>query len=629
MAKGFTHQCTSSPRRKQRKGRDNHDHLHNCVWLVRSENRTASHTLPHQLHPSGSSSGTAFMLRFLERSWLLTCHHVVSSALHIWVSLSRQGLSNAQPARLVAACPLLDLALLEFLDPTYVDEAAYLSPWTAQVGENTLAGPKAGAASLAVGFPLGQTHLKITRGIINGQQNGFLQTDAPINPGNSGGPLMCQHKVVGISAQGAFMASSVGWAIPINYALNFLRHIAEQTTNGGTGDMDDDNKLNNLDEVYNVKPVRMVHFPRSWGMEYSHRADFLLLPEPARSTCGVRVHHIHPCGFAMQARLCPNDIILKMDGRYIDGAGNLDLLWLQEPVSLQIFLYHQRLGSTLEIEILRDNKVLSMRVILEVEPSSVAYSLCLWPVHCPTPHFYLAGLVFMNLTPQLLVMLQSSIAMDIHDFELNGGGSFESPMQESSVSILDPALLRPMRPKYWTTSFVVVAHVLAGSLIQQHTIFKIGDIVKTCDQQPIRTVDHLREVVRTKQAQRNGQEEQLLHLAMESGRETWLHMHTVMDEERKLQRLHGYSPPSGLEIDANSDHEQTHILLPNRLSGNLAEEEKTELETSKPKSLHHEDLHTLFGLLSSLSSSTPARSYSPFTIWSSHVRPHAGPLWLV
>jgi serine protease Do len=167
------------------------------------------------------------MLRFLDRAWLLTCHHVVSSALHIWVSLSRQGLSNAQPAQLVAACPLLDLALLEFVDPLQAESVASLPPWTAHSAENALAGPKAGAAALVVGFPLGQTHLKMTRGIINGQQNGFLQTDAPINPGNSGGPLMCQRQVVGISAQGAFMASSAGWAIPISYALNFLRHVAE------------------------------------------------------------------------------------------------------------------------------------------------------------------------------------------------------------------------------------------------------------------------------------------------------------------------------------------------------------------------------------------------------------------
>ncbi len=73
-----------------------------------------------------------------------------------------------------------------------------------------------GIEVVAIGFPLGQNNIKITRGIISGRQDGDIQTDTPINPGNSGGPLLYKNKVVGIIKSIMTRSNNVGNAIPIN-----------------------------------------------------------------------------------------------------------------------------------------------------------------------------------------------------------------------------------------------------------------------------------------------------------------------------------------------------------------------------------------------------------------------------
>ena len=90
--------------------------LNESVFLVSCDNLLLDVALPHQLQPAASSRGSAFLLGFLGKSWLVTCHHVVSSAQHIRVALSNQGLSKAQAVSLLAACPLLDIALLSFVE---------------------------------------------------------------------------------------------------------------------------------------------------------------------------------------------------------------------------------------------------------------------------------------------------------------------------------------------------------------------------------------------------------------------------------------------------------------------------------------------------------------------------------
>jgi serine protease Do len=101
-----------------------------------------------------------------------------------------------------------------------------------------------GDFALAIGSPFGLSR-SVTFGIVSAKNRrdlelgnadvkyqNFLQTDAAINPGNSGGPLVNLHgEVIGINT--AIASSSggnegIGFAIPINMALNVVHQLIDQ-----------------------------------------------------------------------------------------------------------------------------------------------------------------------------------------------------------------------------------------------------------------------------------------------------------------------------------------------------------------------------------------------------------------
>lgn len=70
----------------------------------------------------------------------------------------------------------------------------------------------------------------LQRSLRLGNGNGLkvIQTDAPVNPGNSGGPLVnLEGKVVAITTAMIPHAKGIGFAIPIDAALEVARQIIE------------------------------------------------------------------------------------------------------------------------------------------------------------------------------------------------------------------------------------------------------------------------------------------------------------------------------------------------------------------------------------------------------------------
>lgn len=100
-------------------------------------------------------------------------------------------------------------------------------------------GLKVGQPVLAIGNPLGlpggptvtsgvvsSLHRSIRLGGNDGVQ--VLQTDAAVNPGNSGGPLVdLRGRVVALTTAAIPYAEGIGFAVPINAALEVARQIVE------------------------------------------------------------------------------------------------------------------------------------------------------------------------------------------------------------------------------------------------------------------------------------------------------------------------------------------------------------------------------------------------------------------
>jgi serine protease Do len=149
---------------------------------------------------------------------ILTNHHVVERATEIKVRLDT---NKEYDAKLVGSDPKTDLALIRVKpDKDFPKPARLGNSDTTRVGSEVM----------AVGNPYGLGNT-VTSGIVSakgriigaGPYDNFLQTDAAINPGNSGGPLFnMKGEVIGINTAIVAQAQGIGFAIPINLAVELL-----------------------------------------------------------------------------------------------------------------------------------------------------------------------------------------------------------------------------------------------------------------------------------------------------------------------------------------------------------------------------------------------------------------------
>ncbi|MFN7734299.1 MAG: S1C family serine protease [Pirellula sp.] len=199
----------------------------------------------------------------------------------------------------------------------------------------------------AVGSPFGLNH-SVSYGIVSakGRRNlelgsksivyqDFIQTDAAINPGNSGGPLMSMRgEVVGINtaiASNSGGNEGIGFAIPINIAMNVAKQLVERGT---------------VQRSYlGVSVERAFNIDSGVGA-YSQRPR------------GAFVKVIKPNSPAEMAGIRYGDIILEFDGTLVDNDEHLVQL-----VGLTPF------GRPIEVIVLRETSRLRIPVELVASPS--------------------------------------------------------------------------------------------------------------------------------------------------------------------------------------------------------------------------------------------------------------------
>jgi serine protease Do len=173
-----------------------------------------------------SSKGSGFLIN--DRGYAITNAHVIQGETRISAILYQNvtgGLARRriEDVEIVAVNPFFDLALIKLPLP------ADLKPNHLVLGNGE--DVNTGDSVFAVGNPLGLER-SVTQGIVSSRSRNlqgqlYLQTDTAINPGNSGGPLFnLRGEVIGVTSRGARadMADNLGFAIPVNYVKDFLRH---------------------------------------------------------------------------------------------------------------------------------------------------------------------------------------------------------------------------------------------------------------------------------------------------------------------------------------------------------------------------------------------------------------------
>lgn len=299
--------------------------------------------------PRGVGEGSGFVLDRDGR--IVTAEHVVDGAASIHVAFPD---GTKADARLVAADPLLDLAVIEVDVPS-----AVLEPLPLGRAESL----RVGETVLAIGTPFGLAQ-SVSAGIVSALErqitapNGFtlgnaIQTDAPVNHGNSGGPLLdTEGRVIGVNVQiadsGVDANVGVGFAAAIDEGA---REAIEEMTRGRT-------------------PVH------AWlGVSLDEIDAILATSGEAPATAGALVTGIVAGGPAAEAGLRGGTVVTRVDG--VDYCLGGDVVVAVEGTAvtdvgdLQTALVALDPGDTVELDVVRaDGSRDTVSVTLGTQPTA-------------------------------------------------------------------------------------------------------------------------------------------------------------------------------------------------------------------------------------------------------------------
>lgn len=256
------------------------------------------------------------------KGYIITNYHVVKDISTILVRLSQ---GSDHYARLVGADPLTDLAVIKISTLRSLPSPAFGKSNDLGVGQWVM----------AVGNPYGLKGT-VTVGVISGKERSnlgittyenFIQTDASINPGNSGGPLInLQGEVIGINTAVAEIGSGVGFAIPIDFALNIALQLIEN------GEVE-----------------------RGWlgvGIQ-SLTPDLASSFQLTRDNAGVLVNSVAKKTPAENGGIVRGDIIVQFDGTDVSSS-----------IKFQQMVADAKIGKTVAVKVIRDGseKILHIKI---------------------------------------------------------------------------------------------------------------------------------------------------------------------------------------------------------------------------------------------------------------------------
>lgn len=195
---------------------------------------------------------------------------------------------------------------------------------------------------IAVGSPLGFDHT-VTLGIISALSRrvpdvnanvNFIQTDAAINPGNSGGPLVTlDGEVIGINTAISANSQNIGFAIPVDIASQVVHELLSK------------GQVN-----------------RPWiGISMTElNPDLAKSLGIAANAHGVLVAQVFQGSPAAKAGFQQGDLIQRVDGQIIE-----------KPVAIQTLIQGKPLNTTVNVQILRNGKMMALRVTVAQLPEEV------------------------------------------------------------------------------------------------------------------------------------------------------------------------------------------------------------------------------------------------------------------
>ncbi|MDD2421170.1 MAG: trypsin-like peptidase domain-containing protein [Heliobacteriaceae bacterium] len=269
--------------------------------------------------------GTGSGVIFDGLGYIVTNHHVVANAAELVVSVPD---GRTARATLVGSDPRTDLAVIK-VDLDNLPVAKFGDSGQVNVGE----------PAIAIGNPGGKEFAgSVTAGIVSGLNRqlttpeGFafnlIQTDAAINPGNSGGALLnANGEVIGINSIKIAISGfeGMGFAIPSNQVVQIV------------------DELRSKGKI--TRPALGVTLSLDIDKEMAKQYNLIV-------DYGVVIRAL-PGGPAQRAGLQNNDIVIAFNGKEV-----------RRGVDLQKELFEHKVGDSVEITVVREDKKLVVPVVL-------------------------------------------------------------------------------------------------------------------------------------------------------------------------------------------------------------------------------------------------------------------------
>jgi 2-alkenal reductase len=298
-------------------------------------------------YTAGQVQGSGFVYNFTGQMVIITNYHVVSGAVNITVTFAN---GNGYAAYVLGSDPYADLAVLSAEAPE--DEyhpLEIVSSSNLKVGDLVIAigSPFGLTGSMSVGVvsALGRTITEETTGgypIAN-----VIQTTAPLNPGNSGGPLLNHNgQVVGITTAIVSGSQGISFAIPSN---TILREIKYLVTEGS----------------YNRHP-----WLGAFGIDMTYEIARAM---NTNVTYGWLITQVIEGGPSHKAGLRGGTTLAYVAGERITIGGDIIIAINDERIisidDLSSYLEENTIpGQTINVTIVRDNKILTLPVTLGARP---------------------------------------------------------------------------------------------------------------------------------------------------------------------------------------------------------------------------------------------------------------------
>jgi serine protease Do len=357
-----------------------------AIVRILSNNTEIDIFSPYKVKSDSESIGTGFFIN--NDGYILTCAHVVDTGVKLWINSPLEGKKKIE-VYIHSICYDKDCALLKTLD--------YKNKHFCTLGDSNII--NGGDSVSAMGYPLGQERLKVTKGVVSGIQDRYIQTDAPINPGNSGGPLFDQNNnVIGINTAkiSSFLAENIGYAMPVNEFKIILEKMM----------------LSSSTKIIK-EPALYFTYQITDNMHY--KLFKCTLPH------GCLIKKIIQNSPLWNAGVRTNDILTEFDVYKVDGHGDVDVEWSQDKININDLIPRYIVGKNVDIKYwsTSQNKEIKSQVVLQAD-DMYAIRKIRYPLEDISYEIFM-GLIVMELTMNHLenladVEYDKEIKLDLYKY---------------------------------------------------------------------------------------------------------------------------------------------------------------------------------------------------------------------